>query len=479
MFPETIKKALNVLHNEGFEAYLVGGCVRDLLLNRDPKDWDITTNARPDQIEALFTKAGYKTFYENAFGTVTAIIEEVPIEMTPYRLEGKYSDRRHPDEITWAKTLEEDLSRRDFTVNAMAMDKEDIASVVDLFGGKEDLKNNIIRSVGDADDRFNEDALRILRAVRLGHDLRFSIEEKTYEAVQKNAKLLELIAKERIRDEFVKMISTPEPEKGVKTLHEGDLLRYILPELEEGVGILQRGPHRFDVFTHNILSLKGASRETDDLVARLAALLHDVGKPRVRQEQKGTYTFYDHQVVGAKMAEVALARLHFSNKLIEEVSHLIYHHMFYYDVGKVTPSGVRRLLARVGGKEVFDKLLIVRRADRRATPVPKSHPYRLRHLQYMVEKVASDPLSRFQLVITGDDLIKELGIPQGIRIGLLLQGLLVQVLEDPQKNTREYLLEEAKRLNEKSEKELMAYTKEMNQKKKEREDMLKGKYYVR
>lgn len=490
MFPDAIKKALSLLHKESFEAYVVGGCVRDLLLARAPKDWDITTNARPDQIEALFSREGYKTFYENAFGTVTAIIEEVPIEITPYRLEGKYSDRRHPDEIKWAKTLDEDLSRRDFTVNAMALAPPTTNSqqltaeklktgIVDLFGGQEDLQQKIIRTVGEANDRFNEDALRLLRAMRLAHDLRFSIEEKTYEAVVKNARLLEFIAKERIRDEFTKMMSNPEPEKGIRSLQEAGLLRYILPELEEGIGILQRGPHRFDVYTHNLLSLKGASRESDDVAVRLAALLHDVGKPRVRQEQKGTYTFYDHQVVGAKMARVALERLHFPNKVIDEVSHLIYHHMFYYDVGKVTPSGVRRLLARVGDKETFEKLMIVRRADRRATPVPKSHPYRLRHLQYMVEKVAHDPLSRFQLVITGDDLKQELAIPEGIRIGLLLQGLLVQVLDDPTKNTRGYLLEEASRLNQKTDEELKIYTALMSEKKKEREDILKGKYYVR
>lgn len=479
MFPEPIKTALSVLHNEGFEGYLVGGCVRDLMLLREPKDWDITTNARPDQIEALFTAKGYKSFYENAFGTVTAIIDDIPIEITPYRLEGKYSDRRHPDDIAWAKTLEEDLSRRDFTVNAMAMDKEDMDAVVDLFGGKEDLKNKLMRTVGDANARFNEDALRLLRAVRLAHDLRFTIEEATYQAIKENAKLLELIATERIRDELIKMLSAHEPEKGVKMLQETGLLHYILPEIEEGIGVVQRGPHRFDVFTHNLYSLKWAAKESDDWVVRLAAWLHDVGKPRVRQEQDGKFTFYDHQVVGAKMAEVALTRLHFSNKVIEEIAHLIYHHMFYYDVGKVTPSGVRRLLQRVGGKEVFDRLLVVRRADRQATPVPKSHPYRLRHLQYMVEKVAHDPLSRFQLVITGDDLKQELGVPEGIRIGLLLQGLLVQVLEDPGKNTREFLLEEARRLNKKTDGELKVYTKAMNEKKREREEILKGKYYVR
>lgn len=482
--PLFVQKALEMLTQEGFGAFLVGGCVRDLLLRKEPKDWDITTNAKPEDIERVFTSAGYKTFYENAFGTVTVIIDDTPIEITPYRLEGKYSDKRHPDEIQWAKTLEEDLARRDFTINAMAITTNDLRpttyDIIDLFDGQEDLKNKIIRTVGEPSERFSEDALRLMRAVRFATQLKFTIEEKTEQAIKENAPLLQMIAKERIRDELVKIISSDEPEKGILILQKIGLLHIVLPELEEGSGLSQRGPHRYDIFRHNLYALKWASRETDDTAIRLASLLHDIGKPKTRAlGEKGIYTFYDHQIVGAEIAKKILTRLKFPKKIIDEVYHLIYHHMFYYEVDKVTPSGVRRLLQRVGGKEVFDKLLVIRRADRRATPVPKTHPYRLRHLEYMVEKVASDPLSRFQLVINGDDIIKALAISPSPRVGFLIKALLAQVLEDPAQNTREYLLQELKELNKKTDEELSRLGAFVETKKKERDIMLKEKHWVR
>lgn len=490
---KSVKKALTIFTDAKYEAYLVGGCVRDLIRKNPPaggpKDWDITTNAKPQEILSLFTDAGYKAFYENAFGTVTALVDDLPIEITPYRLEGKYSDKRRPDEIRWAKTVEEDLARRDFTINAMALALEltndsrrsSVVSrkVIDLFGGQDDLKKKIVRTVGDPHERFSEDALRLMRAVRLAVELQFVIEEKTLDAIKTHASLLKEIAEERIRDEFTRIMLSPEPEGGIEVMQKTGLLACVLPELEEGIGIIQRGPHRHDVFTHNVLSLKWASQESSDLVVRLAALCHDIGKPRVRQEQEGKITFYDHPAAGARMTQEALERLHFPKKTIEEVSHLVYQHMFYYDVGKVTPSGVRRLLQRVGGREIFEKLLAVRRADRRATPVPKTHPYRLRHLQYMLEKVASDPLSRFQLVVNGDDVKTTLGIPEGMRIGLLLQALLVEVVKDPQKNTREYLLKRIVELNKKNDKELSVYGTFIKERQKERDTLLKEKYFVK
>lgn len=474
---KSVERALEVLTKGGFEAYLVGGCVRDLVLGKEPKDWDITTNAKPEDILSLFTNTGYKAFYENAFGTVTALVDDLPIEITPYRLEGKYSDRRRPDEIRWAKRVEEDLARRDFTINAMAMSKD--KKLIDRFGGQKDLEKKIVRTVGDPHERFAEDALRLMRGLRISVELGFSIEKHTLEAIKTHAPLLKEIAKERIRDEFTRIILSPEPEKGIEIMQKTGLLVHVLPELQEGIGVIQRGPHRHDVYTHNVYSLKWASQESHDLVTRLAALCHDIGKPRVRQESGGKITFYDHPAAGASMTQKALQRLHFSRKIIEEVSHLVYHHMFYYDVGKVTPSGVRRLLQRVGGREVFERLLAVRRADRRATPVPKTHPYRLRHLQYMLEKVASDPLSRFQLVINGDDIKTALNIPEGKRVGLLIQALLTEVLQDPQKNTKDYLITRADELNKKSDKELSAYGTFIKERQKERDTKLKEKYFVK
>ena len=472
-----VKEGLDILARGGHEAYLVGGCVRDLVLGKEPKDWDITTNTKPEGILSLFTNAGYKAFYENAFGTVTALVDNLPIEITPYRLEGKYSDKRRPDEIRWAKSIEEDLARRDFTINAMAMSKD--KKLIDRFGGQEDLKKKIVRTVGDPHERFAEDALRLMRGLRISVELGFSIEKRTLGGIKTHAALLKEIAKERVRDEFTRIILSPEPEKGIEVMRTTGLLSHVLPELEEGMGMVQRGPHRHDVFTHNVLSLKWASQESRDLVVRLASLCHDIGKPRVRQEAEGKITFYDHPAVGALITKNALERLHFPKKTIEEVSHLVYHHMFYYDVGKVTPSGVRRLLQRVGGKEVFEKLLALRRADRRATPVPKTHPYRLRHLQYMLEKVASDPLSRFQLIVNGDEIKTALTIPEGKRIGLLIQALLTEVLKDPKKNTKEYLLKRARQLNKKSDKELSAYGTFIKEREKERDTMLKEKYFVK
>jgi len=496
----SVQKALGILKEAGFDGYIVGGCVRDLFAGRAPKDWDITTSAKPEDIERVFGEAGYKTFYENTFGTVTALASEAAIEITPFRKEGKYSNKRHPDEITWAKTLEEDLARRDFTINAMALAPEarefkvqsskfkvtgksvkfENASLIDIFGGREDVAAKIVRAVGVPEERFREDALRLMRACRFATELGFAIEEKTLEAIKVCAHLINEIASERVRDELEKIIAAPDPKRGILLLKETGLLAHILPELLAGEGISQRGPHRFDIFTHNLLSLKWAAKESQSLAVRLAALFHDIGKTKTRLVQPdGKITFYDHPVVGARVTEEVLTRLHFPRKVIDEVCHLVYHHMFYYDVGKVTPSGVRRLLTRVGGADVFRNLLIVRHADRSATPVPKMHPYRLRHLEYMMEKVASDPLARSQLVINGNDIKETLGIPEGPRVGLMIQALLAEVLEDPQKNTKEYLLTRAREMAQISDEEAKKRGGGVEKKKKERDAKLKEKYYVK
>ncbi len=477
--PKAVNEALAHLKKANHESYIVGGCVRDLVIGRLPKDWDITTNAKPEQILALFSSAGYKAFYENDFGTVTAIIGELPIEITPFRKEGKYSDKRRPDEITWAKTLEEDLARRDFTINAMALSSGDSA-VIDIFGGKEDIKKKLVRAVGVAGERFSEDALRLLRACRIAIELGFKIEENTRNAILLNVLHIQAIAGERIRDEVSRIILAQNPEQGILLLKDVGLLKYIFPELLEGEGVTQRGPHRFDIFRHNLFSLKWAATESGSLVVRLAALFHDIGKVKTRQVlEDGKITFYDHPKAGAHIASAILTRLHFPHKIIEDVAHLVYHHMFYYDVGKVTPSGVRRLLLRVGGKEIFDDLLIVRRADRRATPVPKTHPYRLRHLEYMVEKVATDPLSRFQLMINGDDIKNEVHVPESPRIGLLINALLAEVLENPQKNTREQLLSRVKELTLQKDEELKEKAHIIFEKTQEREQLLKSRHYIK
>ncbi len=494
--PEEVKKVAETLTRAGYEAYLVGGCVRDLLLGRVPKDWDITTNAKPDEIQTLFPES----VYENNFGTVGVKTESTEpalqiIEITTYRLEGKYTDKRHPDEIKFAKTLEEDLSRRDFTVNAMALslasdkgqgnsDKvvlrraQDIivpersrgatldGLIVDPFGGQTDLKNKTIRAVGNASERFTEDALRLLRAIRFAAQLSFKIEDKTEEAMKKNAALLEMISKERIRDEFSKLIMTDGAGAGIRELQSLGLLKYIIPELEEGLDMAQNLHHIYTVFEHNVRALEYTVTKNYPFDVRLASLLHDVGKSRTKGGTGKYATFYNHEVVGARMTLKILDRLRFSKETIEYVTHLVRHHLFYYNVGEVSEAGVRRFLARVGPENI-DDLLKVREADRIGSGVPKAFPYKLRHLLFMIEKVKRDPISPKALKINGDDLMKDLSLAPGPRIGGILGALLEEVLDDPKKNTREALLTRAKELVKLSDAELKALRQKSEDKKEE------------
>jgi len=450
--PQEVSEVAAALAKAGFEAYLVGGCVRDIALGREPKDWDIATSAKPAQVQKLFPE----NVYENDFGTVGVKTESEDaklkvIEVTTYRIEGKYTDKRHPDDIKFAKTIEEDLSRRDFTVNAIAMGLG--GEIVDPFEGQKDLKKKIIRTVGIPDERFHEDALRLMRAVRFAVELDFDIELATRRAIEKYSRELEVIAKERIRDEFVKIIMTPRAAKGIILLEELGLLKNIVPELQEGVGVGQNLHHVYTVFEHNVRSLDYTARENYSLAVRMAALLHDVGKPRAKAGDGAHSTFYNHEYVGAKLAAKALDRLRFPREFVEDVVHLVRSHMFYYNVGDVSAHGVRRFLARVGPETVPD-LLKVREADRIGSGVKKAVPYKLRHLLFMIEKVKNDPISPKMLKVNGDDVMNVLGLPESMRVGWIIVSLLEEVLEDPEKNTREYLEEKMKELNTLSDKEL-------------------------
>ncbi len=450
--PEEVAEIAATLAKAGFEAYLVGGCVRDMLIGREPKDWDIATSANPAQVQKIFPE----NVYENDFGTVGVKTEsEDPklkvIEVTTYRIEGKYTDKRHPDDIKFAKTIEEDLSRRDFTVNAIAMGLG--GDVVDPFEGQKDLKKKIIRTVGTADDRFHEDALRLMRAVRFAVELDFDIELVTRRSIEKYSRELEVIAKERIRDELVKIIMTPRAAKGIILLEELGLLKNILPELQEGVGVGQNLHHIYTVFEHNVRALDYSAREDYSLAVRMASLLHDIGKPRAKAGDGAHSTFYSHEYIGAKLAAKALDRLRFPREFIEDVVHLVKNHMFYYNVGDVSAHGVRRFLARVGPETVPD-LLKVREADRIGSGVKKAVPYKLRHLLFMIEKVKNDPISPKMLKVNGDDVMNVLKLPEGMRVGWIIISLLEEVLEDPEKNTREYLEKRMRELDELSDKAL-------------------------
>ncbi|MFH0712555.1 MAG: HD domain-containing protein [Candidatus Jorgensenbacteria bacterium] len=435
--PEEVKNVAGKLTGAGYEAYLVGGCVRDLVLGRKPKDWDIATDATPEEIQGAFPES----VYENEFGTVGVKTDSADerlkvVEVTTFRIEGRYTDKRHPDEIKFAKTVEEDLSRRDFTVNAMALSLN--GEIIDPYGGEKDLKGKTIRTVGNPKDRFGEDALRLMRAVRFASELGFKIEKETTGSIKAHAGLLEMIAKERIRDELVKIIMSDRAAEGVIALEDFNLLKYVIPELREGIGCGQNKHHIYTVFEHNVRALNYTAEKNYPFHIRMAALLHDVGKTRTKRGEGSDSTFYNHEMVGAKMAVRILSRLHFSRDFTERVAHLVRSHLFYYNVGEVTEGGVRRFLRRVGPENV-DDLIKVREADRIGSGVPKAIPYKIRHLLFMIDKVKLDPISPKMLALDGNEVMKLLKIPPGPRVGKILAVLLEEVLDSPEKNTDEYL----------------------------------------
>jgi len=455
---------LKALKNAGFEAYLVGGCVRDLLLEREPKDWDITTNANPEEIQKVFPDS----FYENNFGTVgvkTATKGESRlgqeskdrrlkvVEITPYRLESKYSDNRHPDEIKFSKNLEDDLKRRDFTVNSMAMTED--GELTDLFDGQKDLKNKIIRTVGKPNERFGEDALRIMRAVRFSTELSFSIETETQKAILSSGNSLKNISKERIKDEFSKILLSDNPMIGLVMLQKMALLSHIAPPLEKMVGVEQnKEAHKYDVWEHSLRALQHAADKGYDLDLRIAALFHDVSKPETKRVEKGgKTTFFGHEVVGARVANKTLKELRFSKEIIEKVTKLVRWHMFFSDPDEITLSAVRRMIVRVGEENIWD-LMNIRKCDRIGTGRPKEQPFRFRKYQSMIDEALRDPISVGMLKVDGEVLIKELGIKPGPMIGNILHALFDEVLDDPKKNTKEYLINKSKELKELGPKEL-------------------------
>jgi len=482
MIPKYLQKIIDDIKASGYEAYIVGGSVRDILMNQEPKDWDITTNALPEQILKIFVDARY----ENIFGTVLLPIRalakgdelkgklEDVIEITTYRSEQGYSDRRHPDTIRFETELDKDLERRDFTINALALDPGNKNEVIDLFGGQKDIKAKIIRAVGEPTDRFKEDALRMLRAVRFSSQLGFELEPKTQRAITKLAGSLKFVSKERIRDEFVKIIASERAYEGIMLLHECKLLQYILPELEAGIGINQDRHHIYPVFKHNVLSLKYCPSK--EWPVRLAALLHDVAKPKTRKIINNIATFYNHEYVGARLVDKIMLRLKFSGADQLRVVNLVKNHMFYYNVGEVTAASVRRLIVKVG-KENLKDLIDLRIADRLGSGTPKAMPYKLRHLQYMMEKVQNDPISVKMLKINGNDLISVLHITPGPKIGAILDVLLSEVIEDPDLNTLAWLKKRSKELNEFELEELRLKAKEVIAEKRNEDDKLIKKQY--
>jgi tRNA nucleotidyltransferase (CCA-adding enzyme) len=447
--PKEASSVAEDLRKAGFEAYLVGGCVRDLLLKRMPKDWDIATNATPAQIQEVFPDS----FYENDFGTVGVKREtEDPalkiIEVTPYRTESQYSDKRRPDAVEFGQSLEEDLARRDFTINAIALD-ESKGQIIDPYEGLKDIKDKVLRTVRNPEERFEEDALRLMRAVRLVAELGFALDNDTAVGIQNKAGNLKHVSRERIRDEFCRILLSDQPMMALVLSHRLGLLEHIAPDLIRGIGVEQNQAHSYDVFEHNLRSLQHAADKGWDLNARLSALFHDVSKPetRRRSDEKNDWTFHGHEVVGGRVVRKILEDLRFSRETIEKVGKLVRWHMFFSDPDQITLSAVRRMIRNVGEENVHD-LLNLRICDRIGTGRPKEQPFRFRKYKAMVDQALRDPISVGMLKTDGNRLMQEFHVKPGPSIGHVLNALLEEVLEDPKRNSEDYLDARTKELLE-------------------------------
>lgn len=440
--PNNILKLYKTLQQAGYEVFFVGGCVRNLLMEIPIKDWDITTNAIPEQIQTIFPNS----FYDNSFGTVGVPLEDEPntsvVEITTFRSESEYNDNRHPEKIEWGKTIEQDLERRDFTMNAIALQiTTNETTLVDPYHGQEDIKNKSIRAVGDPKMRFKEDALRLMRAIRFATTLSFTIEAKTLDEVTQDAPLLQNISAERIHDELLKIMASEYAYDGIMLLKNTGLLMYIIPELLKGIGVSQVRPgrhHTEDVFTHNVLSLKLCPSKNP--IVRFATLLHDVGKPYVvGKDNSGFITFYNHEIAGAKIAKEICDRLRFSKKDREKIVLLIRWHMFTVEE-HTTDASIRRFIRHVGVENIRD-MIDLRIADRLGSGTETAESWRLKLFQKRVEEqLAPAPFSIHDLAIDGNDIMQALSIKPSKQIGIILQKLFEEVDEDLSKNNKEFLL---------------------------------------
>lgn len=459
LLPTKVVEFLSAFQKIGKEIYLVGGAVRDLLLGKAVDDWDFTTPLSPEEILRTFPD---NSFYDNVFGTVGVKIGADPhleiFEVTTFRTESDYSDNRRPSKINWGSTLSEDLARRDFTINAMAMritgdtliswneNDENVWIEVDLideYGGQEDLKNKVVRCVREPDERFKEDALRMMRAIRISTEQGFMIEKKTYESIKENYLLLKNIAQERITAELKKIFASQYPVEGVKFLQTSGILSLIFPELIAGYGMVQKGHHVFDVYEHSLKSLQYC--DNPDWVVRLAALLHDVGKPIVVRGEGENRTFYNHETVGAKVVRKIAFRLKLSRKETEKLVTLVRWHMFSVSEF-LTDAAIRRFIRRVGEDNIND-MLDVRIADRLGSGCTQAESWRLRDFKERIIEVQKHIPSVRDLKVNGVDVMQILEIKPGPLIGKILNSLFEEILDDPAKNERNYLLSRIKELN--------------------------------
>ncbi len=433
--PAEARAVVAALRAAGKRAYLVGGGVRDLLAGLKAVDFDVATDARPEEVRRIFPRTAPTGIKH---GTVTVLGSRADHEVTTFRRDGKYGDARHPDDVTYAKTVEEDLSRRDFTFNALAYDPVD-DKLIDLYGGVEDFERGVVRAVGDPVERFSEDGLRPLRAVRLAARFGFEIEAETLNAIPRVLERVRMVAAERVRGEIMKMLATaPKPSYGVDLMRETGLLDIYIPELLEGYGVTQNEFHAYDVYTHSLYSCDAAPAEKP--LVRLAALLHDVGKPRTRVVRDGRVTFYNHQAVSRRMARRVLDRLRFSKKERDHVLHLIYYHMFGY-TPSWTDAAVRRLIRKVGRENIAD-LFDLRIADWFGNGTNYGFPGYLRALERRINEAIAreEAFTEKDLAADGGDVMAALEIGPGPKVGEALSYLLERVLEDQSLNERERLL---------------------------------------
>lgn len=468
-------KVLNVMQKvqtAGHEIFIVGGAVRDILMGKPAYDWDFTTDATPDEIQKIF---GEESFYMG-FGTVGVPSEDEslkPFEITTYRKEFGYSDKRRPDKVEWGDSLEDDLQRRDFTINAMALEKKSSKSdagddkknssrdtdqqsqvsmsfnLIDPYSGQEDLKSKLVRAVGNAQDRFSEDALRMMRAIRIASQLSFDIEEQTFLAIRNNAGLIKKIANERIGDELLKILASPEPHHGMELFRDSGLMRIILPELHDTFGVEQKSPgrhHIYGVGKHSMRSLKHVAEINTDPIVRLATLIHDIGKPQTfRQLENGTITFYNHEVVGARIARRIADRLRFSKEQKNKLNKLVRWHQFSVSE-KQTDSAIRRFIRRVGIENVPD-MLDLRTGDRLGGGASETS-WRTEEFKKRLIEVQKQPFTVHDLKISGDDVMEAMGIKPGPEVGEILKRLYNEVVDKQIPNNEESLTERLEQLKE-------------------------------
>jgi tRNA nucleotidyltransferase/poly(A) polymerase len=435
--PKDVERVVATLTEAGHAAYVVGGCVRDAIRGVDPQDWDVATDATPDEIQKLFKKS----LYTNRFGTVIVRSGEHEVEVTTYRTEADYSDHRRPDQVAFTDSLQADLSRRDFTMNAMAWrpgKNGTPGELVDPFGGQRDLESRVLRAVGEPEDRFREDALRMLRAVRFATLLDMRIDDPTVAAIRRNAHLAATLSGERINQEMIKILGAPRPSIAFRMLSDVGLLEVLCPELEESKKTPQDKVAALDVFEHSLATLDATP--PGDLVLRLAGLFHDIGKPETFADGH----FHQHEFVGEFKARQILRRWKFDKETVAEVTHLIRNHMFWYET-HWTDSAVRRFIRKIG-LDYIPALFALRRADNIGSGARSPRMYALEALWQRVQEqiAAANAFSPRDLVIDGNDVMRELGIPSGPEVGRILNALFERVLDEPALNTREKLIELAK-----------------------------------